>query len=149
MDFFAEQDLNFEQVKALTAGMYSVAKVDGVHDREMAMIRGFYESCARAGDPRLEDVLRGELDIEQARKLFERPEQAKLFTKTLVLLAFADGSYGKSEDALIRRYAERLGLSGKDVDALVDSTKEHLLSSLAHVQNTDALQAVARRLAIK
>jgi hypothetical protein len=83
MEFFAEQDLNFDQVKALTAGMFAVAKVDGVHDKEMAMIRGFYESCARAGDPRLEEVLKGDFEVERAKALFDKPELARIRRREL------------------------------------------------------------------
>lgn len=146
LDFFAEQDLNFEQVKSLTAGMYAVAKVDGVHDREMGLLRGFYEGCSRDGDPRFEDVLKGEFDVQAAARLF--PGNAgKLFLKSLVLLAFADGHYGKAEDDLIRSWGSAFGVS--DVTPLIDSTREYLLGSLAHVQNTDALKKVAERLQIK
>lgn len=144
--FFAEQNLTFEHVKCLTAGMFAVAKVDGVHDREMALIREFYESCARTGDPRLEDVVRQSFDVEDARRLFEGNEMARLFVKSLILLAFADGSYAREEDTLIRSIAAQLGLDDAAVNGLHQSTKEFLLSSLAHVQNLDALKEVARRL---
>ena len=149
MDFFAEQDLNFDQVKALTRAMFAVARADGVHDREMSMIRSFYESCARSGDPRFEDVLRDEFEPEKCRELFDRPDTAKMFVKTLILLAYADGNFAGVEDKMIRGYAERLGLSGEDVDHLVEATKEFLLGSLAHIQNTDALQDVAKDLDLK
>ncbi len=146
LDFFAEQDLTFDQVKALTAGMYAVAKVDGVHDREMTLLRGFYESCTRSGDPRFEDVLKGEFDPAAAAPLFSG-NTSKLFVKSLVLLAFADGHYGKAEDTLIRQYASAFGVG--DATPLIDATREYLLGSLAHVQNVDALKKVAERLEIK
>jgi uncharacterized tellurite resistance protein B-like protein len=146
LDFFSEQELTFEQVKSLTAGMYAVAKVDGVHDREMSLLRSFYESCTRAGDPRFERVLEGTFDVKAAAALFPGPS-AKMFVKSLVLLAFADGQYGRAEDTLIREYASALGVT--DVDPLIDSTREFLLGSLSHVQNVDALQKVAQKLEIK
>jgi len=52
--------------------------------REMAMIRSFYEGCARSRRPRLEELLKTEFDLERAKTLFERPEQARLFVKTLI-----------------------------------------------------------------
>lgn len=149
MDFFADQELSFEQVKALTRGMFAVARADGIHDREMTMIRGFYESCARTGDPRLEDLVKEELSPEGLKSLFDRPESAKMFVKTLILLAYADGEYAAPEDELIRSYGDRLGLSSTDVDHLLEATKEYLLSSLSHVQNTAALQEVAKELDLK
>ncbi|MFO0728034.1 MAG: TerB family tellurite resistance protein [Myxococcota bacterium] len=149
LDFFAEQELNFEQVKCLTAGMYTVAKVDGVHDREMTLIRGFYQSCARAGDPSFETVLAGDFDLAAAKRSFDRPELAKMFVKSLILLAFADGQYAKKEDEVIRSWSGHLGLSSADVDQLLAATKDFLLQSLSHVQNVDALKDVAKRLELK
>jgi tellurite resistance protein len=145
-EFFSEQNLSFDQVKALTRAMLTVARVDGVHDHEMRMVREFYESCARAGDPRLEEIAKGNFDIETARGLFGTPELGQLFVKTLILLAFADGSYARNEDNLIRDWAKHLGLSSEAVDNLLSATKEFLLAGLAHVQNVDALKEVAKKL---
>ncbi|MCK6547253.1 TerB family tellurite resistance protein [Myxococcota bacterium] len=145
-EFFSEQNLSFEHVKALTRAMLTVARVDGVHDNEMKLVREFYESCARAGDPRLEEIGKGAFDVEAAKGLFDTPELAKMMVKTLVLLAFADGAYGKAEDALIREYAAKLGLGSADVDALLEATRGFLIGSLAHVQNLDALKQVSRKL---
>jgi uncharacterized tellurite resistance protein B-like protein len=148
-EFFAEQNLNFEQVKALTRAMLAVARVDGVHDNEMKLIREFYESCARAGDPRLEEVASGKFDIESVKSLFEGPDLPKLFIKTMILLAFADGKFAKAEDDLIREWANRMGLGREDVDRLTEATKEFLLAGLSHLQNVDALKAAARRLNVQ
>lgn len=145
-DFFSEEELTFEHVKALTHALVAVARVDGVHDNEMALVREFYDSCARAGDPRLEDVAGGPPSPETAKALFDTPELAKLFVKSLILLAFADGTYARPEDALIREYATALGLGAAEVDALHASTKDFLIGSLAHIKNTEALRDVLRRL---
>ena len=146
MAFFAEQDLNFEQVKVLTHAMMALAKVDGVHDNEMSLIREFYESCSRAGDPKLEEVVRGPFQVERAKQLFDGPDLSKMFVKSLILLAFADGEYGQAEDDLIRQWASTLGVSSAEVDALHEATKEHMLGALAHVQNLDALKSVRQSL---
>lgn len=146
LEFFSPQDLTFEQVKVLTHALFAVAKVDGVHDNEMTLIREFYESCSRAGDPDLSDVAGGAFDIERAKACFETDEGKKLFLKSLVLLAFADGKYATVEDDLIREYAEALGVGKEEMDNLHEATKEYLLGSLAHIQNLDALKEVRKRL---
>ncbi len=145
-DFFETQDLSFEQVKTLTRGMLAVARADGVHDREMALIREFYESCAREGDPSLEEVVRDPFDPASAKALFPKPELAQLFVKSLILLGFADGRYAQVEDDLIRQYAGALGLTDQDVTQLHEATKEYLLSGLLHIQNLEALKEVRKRL---
>jgi uncharacterized tellurite resistance protein B-like protein len=145
-DFFRDEQLTFEHVKSIVAGMFAVAKVDGVHDREMAMIREFYEGCARAGDPRLEEVVNAGFDPQVAKKLFETKDRARLFVKSLILLAFADGTYARAEDDLIRAIAKEFGLDGAEVDQLHQATKEYLLGALSHVQNVEALRKVAAQL---
>jgi tellurite resistance protein len=144
--FFSELDLNFEQVKVLTHALVTVAKVDGIHDNEMSLIREFYQSCARAGDPRLEDVAKGSFSIEKAKVLFDSPPLAKMFVKSTILLAFADGEYAQGEDDLIRQWGAALGVSPSEVDALYEATKEHMMAALAHVQNVEALKAVRKSL---
>ncbi len=146
LEFFSPQNLTFDQVKVLTHALFAVAKVDGVHDNEMALIRGFYESCTRAGDPRLEDVAGGKFDIEAAKGLFETDDSKMLFLKSLILLAFADGKYATLEDEIIREYGAALGVDGEKMDNLHEATKEYLLSSLTHIQNLDALKEVRKRL---
>ena len=145
IEFFNEFDLTFDHVKALTHAMFAVARVDGVHDREMTMIRQFYESCARLGDPALEDVVGGDDDSDLGA-LFASEEGARLFVKSLILLAFADGRYASPEDALIREYAAKVSVTSLEVDQLHEATKDYLLSSLAHIHNVEALADVARRL---
>jgi hypothetical protein len=145
-NFFAEQDLNFEQVKVLTHALVALAKVDGIHDNEMSLIREFYESCARAGDPRLEEVAKGSFDVERAKQLFDSPVLAKLFIKSAILLGYADREVGKAEDDLIRGWASSLGVSSAEVDGLFEATQEHMMAALAHVQNLDALKAVRQSL---
>src|SRR5262245_14324469 len=113
--FFLEQNLDFEQVKVLTHALMTLARVDGIHDNEMSLVREFYRSCSRAGDPRLEEVAGGAFDIERAKQLFDTPELSKLFVKSLILLAFADGTYATEEDRLIRVWASALGVSGQEV----------------------------------
>jgi hypothetical protein len=145
-DFFSAQDLNFEQVKCLTHALMALAKVDGVHDNEMKLIREFYESCSREGDPRLEEVAGGRYDPARAKPLFETEELKALYIKSLILLAFADGVYAQEEDDLIHEYASAIDVSKDQVASLSEATKEFLLGSLAHVQNIDALKEVKKRL---
>ena len=145
-DFFAEQPLSFEDVKVLTHALLAVARVDGVHDSEMALVREFYDGCTRKGDPRLEDVAEGPFDPDRAKVTFDTPERAKLFVKSLILMAFADGVYAKAEDELIRSYAEAVNVESSEVDALHQATKDFLMGSLAHIKNIEALREVFAKL---
>jgi tellurite resistance protein len=146
LPFSAPHELAFDQVKVLTHAMLAVARVDGVHDAEMRLIREFYEGCSRKGDPRIEDVARGTFDVASARPLFDTPELARLFVKNLILVALADGQFAAAEGELIRAYAAGLGLAPGDVDALHEATVEYLMSGLVHVRNLEALAEIRRSL---
>lgn len=146
MSFFREQELTFDHVKSITRGMHALAKVDGLHERELSLIREFYDSCARAGDPSVDEIVSSGFDIAEAKRLFATRELALLFVKNMMLLAFADGTYGRDEDTSIRSWAKELGLGADDVTGLHEATKEFLLGSLAHVENVAALRDVAKKL---
>ncbi len=146
-DFFSDVDIDFEQVKTLCHAMMAVARVDGVHDNEMALVREFYASCARAGDPPVEEVVRGDLDPDEAKAKFGGDaEHQQLFVKSLILLALADGDYGDDEDRLIRELAAAVGLDDASVSRLKEATTEFLMAGLSHVKNVDALVEVRKEL---
>jgi len=146
-DFFSDLEIDFDQVKVLCHAMMTVARVDGVHDQEMRLIREFYASCARAGDPEVEAVTQGDLPEGAAEAAFGRTDEHKqVFVKSLILLAYADGTYGEAEDGRIRELAGQVGLEGDAVDRLKVATREYLLASLSHVQNLDALREVQKEL---
>ena len=146
-EFFAEIDIQFDQVKVLCHAMMAVARVDGVHDNEMRLIREFYESCARAGDPPLEEITKGDFPVESAQSAFGGDdEHQNVFVKSLILLAYADGAYGEPEDRMIREFAKGVGLDDAAVDRLKEATREYLMASLSHVQNLEALREVSKEL---
>jgi tellurite resistance protein len=146
-EFFSEIDIDFEQVKVLCHAMMAVARVDGVHDNEMRLIREFYASCARSGDPEVEEVTGGDFDVAEAARVFGGShEHEQAFVKSLILLAYADGSFGEAEDQLIRELAKGVGLDDAAVERLKTATQEYLMASLSHVQNLDALREVQKEL---
>ncbi|MGF1508332.1 MAG: TerB family tellurite resistance protein [Myxococcota bacterium] len=146
-DFFAPTDLDFEQVKVMTHAMMALARVDGVHDNEMRLVREFYDGCSRPGDPELEEVVRGTFDPAQAKARFgSDAEHRDLFIKSLILMALADGEYGAQEDELIRSWAQEVGATEADVERLKEATSEYLMAGLSHIRNDEALKDVRRKL---
>ena len=49
MDFFPDIDVSALQAEAIARGLYAIASVDGVHERELALISEFH-SAAASGD---------------------------------------------------------------------------------------------------
>ncbi|MEM6369179.1 MAG: TerB family tellurite resistance protein [Myxococcota bacterium] len=145
--FFEPTDLDFEDVRVLTHAMMALARVDGVHDNEMALVRAFYESCARAGDPSLEEVAGGDFDPEQAKARFGEDEKKRvLFVKSLVLMAYADGRIDDKERMMVEGLAASVGVEGEELEKLQDATVDYMMGGLSHIKNVDALRAVRQSL---
>lgn len=146
-DFFSEIDIDFEQVKVLCHAMMDVARVDGVHENEMQMVREFYASCARSGDPAVEAVTEGAFDPTAAAGVFGGSDELRsVYVKSLILLAYADGDYGDAERARIQELAGAVDLDAEAVGRLETATREYLMASLSHIQNLDALREVQKEL---
>src|SRR6478735_4868550 len=138
MDFFPEVDLGHDAAEAIARGLYAVAKCDGLHEREAGLIASFWIDAGGSGS--LSDLERGAAitPAELAAALHTQPERL-MFVKTALLLAWADGSVSA---------AEPLSVDQAAVDKLEASVKDFLLQQLAHLANTDATTAVAKKLKV-
>lgn len=147
MNFAPEIQLTPAQAAAIARGLYAVAHADGVHEQEMNLINLFWKEVGGSehalgelkSHPAITgDELAGALDSHDLRRLF---------VKTALLLAFADGQVSSKESVLVRELTAKLGLSG-ELAALEGQVKDFLLSQLAHIHNTEAVLEIAKKLAI-
>ena len=150
MDFFPEIDVSALQAEALARGLYAVALVDGVHERELALITDFYQAAAAEGSPgvlaSLERV--GPLEARDVAQLLIGPAHRELFLKAAFLLAWADGQVTASERAKIAEFASAFAIAGDTVSRLEAEVKDYLLRPLAGLANVDATTAVAKKLGL-
>ena len=148
MDFFQELHLDAAQAEAMARGLYAVAKVDGVHAREAALVASFYnETGAHAHS--LADLERRQLITkEELAAALHSAEHRRLFIKTALLLAWADGVVTPQEQKIITDFALGLGLSPEELARLDEAVKEYLLAQLAHVKNVEATRQVAAKLKV-
>jgi len=145
MDFFTEIDIDGAQAEAIARGLFAVARADGVHERELALIASFYGDAGAVGGGRsLADLERRE-PITPAELAAALPgaEHRKLFLKTAILLAWIDNVVTDAERVCIGGYATALGVSKEELDRLEDGVKDFLLAQLSHLKNTDATRKVA------
>ncbi len=143
MDFFNEIQIDAAQAEAIGRGLYAVAAVDGVHERELALIASLYGEAG--GTSRgLADLERREA-IKPAELAAALPEvdHRQLFIKTALLLAWADGSVSDPERALIGTFATALAVSNEDLAHLESGVKDFLLGQVSHLTNTEATRKVA------
>lgn len=146
MDFFHEVALDAQQAEAMARGLYAVAKVDGMHVREAALVASFFHDVGGGAQALAELERRTAISPSELASAIHDPEQRRLFVKTAILLAWADGIVTPQEQRIIADYAEALGIDAETLARLDDSVKEFLLAHLAHVQNVEATRSVAQKL---
>ena len=147
MNFAPDIQLEPAQATAMARGLYAIAHADGLHEREAALVAGFWEEAG--GSEKALEELGKHPPITSAELAQAMPsvELRRLFIKTALLLAFADGQVSGKESELVREFTHKLGLGGELAD-LEGQVKDFLLSQLAHIHNTDALTEIAKKLAI-
>ena len=140
--FSPEIELTAVEAEAMARGLYAVAAVDGVHERELAMIGELYQTAA------LEGATLGPLSPAELARVIVSPVQRELFIKTAILLSWADGKVSAAEKAKIVQFADALGVDAANVARLEAEVKDFLLRPFAGLANVDAVAAVARKLRV-
>jgi tellurite resistance protein len=148
MDFFHEVQIEEPQAEAMARGLYAVAKVDGVHAREAALVSSFYQETGAQAHSLADLERRSAITGEELAAALHTPEQRRLFIKTALLLAWADGVVTPQEQRIIQSFAAALGLGAEELAKLDESVKEYLLAHLAHVKNVEATAKVAAKLSV-
>src|ERR1051325_12087477 len=97
MEVFEEVAIDGPQAEAIARGLYAVAAADGVHEREAALIASFYGEAG--GTPRaLAELERREaISGAELAAVLQTADERRLFLKTALLLAWADGSVSPKE----------------------------------------------------
>jgi uncharacterized membrane protein YebE (DUF533 family) len=150
MDFFPEIDVSALQAEALARGLYAVALVDGVHERELALIGDFYQAAAAEGTAGMLASLEraGPLEPREVAQLLNGPPHRELFVKAALLLAWADGQVSAAERSKIGEFGTALSVSPETQARLESEVKDFLLRPLASLANVEAATKVARKLGV-
>jgi uncharacterized membrane protein YebE (DUF533 family) len=150
MEFFPEISINEHQAQAIARGLYTVAAVDGIHEREAALIASFYattaDSEARPVTSLAELGRLGPLPPAELAAALSSEDLRQLFVKAALLLAYADGKVTAAERAQIAAYRTALGVSPDRQAALEESVRDHLMQPLSRLANTAAVGKVAKQL---
>lgn len=151
MDFFPEIDITQKQAEAIARGMYAVARADGdIHPRESALLSDFFADAIDGRAPDMAALAR-DPDIlpETLAAALVGVEHRKLFVKSCVLLAYADGSFEGPEAEKVAVYAAALGIDNATLRDLEEQVKDYLIAHLSGLSNTAAVVEIANELNVK
>lgn len=106
-DAYEGIQLTKEQTEAICLALFDLAKVDGVDEREMALIGDFWQSSG-GSDDELEALLKRSFDLEAAVTTVKAGGEKIIdsFFMSCYLLIFADGVFSEEEQVRIRDYGK-------------------------------------------
>jgi hypothetical protein len=149
MEFFPEVDVSALQAEAIARGLYAVAMVDGVHERELSLITEFYRGAVEGSSSLAASLDRvGPLDPKDVAQLLLGPTHRQLFVKAAYLLAWADGEVSEGERTRIAEFAEALDVAPDIQWQLEAQVKDFLLRPLASLENVETVTKVAKKLGL-
>jgi tellurite resistance protein len=147
MNFFSEINVETHHAEAIARGLFAIAHSDGLHEREAALVGSFWADTGGSMHA-LASLERGaSITGDELATALTTPALRRLFLKTALLMAFADGNVSEQESKLVRTYADALALTS-ELAALEAEVKDYLLSQLSHIHNTEAVLEIAKKLAI-
>jgi hypothetical protein len=150
MEFFPEIPMNEHQAQAIARGLYTVAAVDGVHEREAALIANFYGTTAGSETRPVTSLAElgrlGALAPAELAAALVGEDLRQLFVKAALLLAYIDGKVTPAERAQIAAYGAALDVSAERQAALEESVRDHLMQPLSRLANTEEVNKVAKQL---
>ncbi len=147
-EFFPEVHLSHDAAEAMARGLYAIARVDGVHEREAGLIASFWIDAGGGGGS-LSDLERAEsIKPADVAAALHSDAERQLFIKTAILLTWADGEVSAAEKKAVGDFARALGIDEAALEKLDAGVKDFLLGQLVHVQNTDAVRSVAKKMKV-
>jgi tellurite resistance protein len=140
-----EVPLTLPQVQVLVRAMYRVAHSDGAHERELVLLKEFYEACRAevSGLTEYAELTRMPFDPVMAKEVIDTPQLQLLLLRSCYFLAYADGMLSNEEKQAIAKIIAEAGIDLKIAVQARELTKDALLQQISRSANVPALQRVA------
>lgn len=136
------------QVHAIVKGMALVAGADGQDEREIILMRQFWEACSsevREAES-LDEVCGSPFDLVAARDALDSPLLKQTFLAACLLVAYSDGQVSAAEQATIAELIQRLDIGAELAAATHERVKSLLVEQLSRVSDLTTLQKIAEQL---
>ncbi len=142
MDAMQDQELSPTQLVLLTQAMLSVAKVDGIHPAEAALIGQFYESSRSADMQSTSQVLADTQSLDTAQLKGNPASFADTVVRMCLMTGHADGVFSAEERAQVQAIATALGVDAKRLDAHLAQVRDELVGALSHLPDAASVAKV-------
>ena len=107
------------QAEVFARGLFYLANVDGIDDREVELIQAFLYEVELPH--LLRELPGGTFDLEMTAQVLDTSFLRRVFLRTAIVLVRADGTLSQLELAAIREIAEALGQSEELEELLADT----------------------------
>lgn len=141
-------ELDLPHVRVIVQGMVKVAHSDGAHERELVLIREFYESCRdeAKGLADFADLSGTPFDADVAREVLVSDALKLTFLVSCWLVAYADGQVTSGEGKALDELAVSIGADQAIAQGARELVKDQLLQQVARSANLEALKGIAKTL---
>jgi len=141
-DLLDTVDLDLNQVRVIVQAMVRVAHADGAHERELVLIREFYEACRNdvRGLADFQDIQRAPFDAVIARESITTEALQQTLLASCYLVAYADGEVSDGELTAIDEIAGELGIGADTLAKSRERIKDLLVMQLARGASVESLQ---------
>lgn len=117
------QGYSEEEIEIIARGLYWLANVDGIEDRELDVIREFLHDVGSSWT--VEKIQATDFDPRELPVVLETSFLRRSFLKAAVALVAADGKITKRERQALKKCARLFGLSESDYQELEDEAQGH------------------------
>jgi hypothetical protein len=141
----SEVALTLPQVQVLVRAMHRVAHSDGAHERELVLLKEFYEACRAevSGLTEYAELIRMPFDPAMAKEVLDTPQLQMTLLRSCYFLAYADGELSDPEKQAIAAVVSEVGIDAKLAADARELTKDALLQHISRLANVPALKRVA------
>ena len=148
MDILGRVDVSRDDAATIARGLFTLSRVDGHEEREGILIRSLWmDAVGYENETDLQVVEKlSDISTKDLAQALGSDVLRRVFLKTALLLAWADGNYSDKEKNWIVEAAKAMGIGEKDLAREDELVRTFLLSQLSNLQNVDAAKEVAKKL---
>lgn len=139
-------NMSTEQMQALVAAMLSVARIDGVHPAEEALIASFHQEHAGSPASDLSALLPLVEGEQPLASLGADRDFAETLVRMCVMTGYADGHLSEPEWAHTQLLAKRIQVTTERAQEIRTEVKDLLVAALSHLPDAESVANVAKTL---